>query len=337
MKAMVLTRPSQIETRPLVYTTVPDPEPCPGEIRVRVVACGVCHTDLHTAEGDLALPRLPIIPGHQIVGIVDALGPGALRFRPGDRVGIPWLGQTCGTCAHCRAGRENLCEAGRFVGLHIDGGFAEYTVIDEEFAHPLPAGCDDVEVTPILCGGVIGYRALRVCDVQRGEAVGLVGFGNSAHVTMQIARHWGCPVFVFTRSAAHRDLARRLGADWVGDIEDHPGIELDRAVVFAPAGWLVPLALGHLRKGGVLTLAGITMSAIPAMDYDLIYGERSIRSVANSTRRDVTETLTLAAEIPIRTDVQPFRLAQANEALASMKMSRLSGGAALVMDPPDTD
>jgi propanol-preferring alcohol dehydrogenase len=300
-------------------------------LRVRVAACGVCHTDLHTVEGDLALPKTPLIPGHQIVGRVEALGPGAARFALGDRVGIPWLHETCGRCPRCREGNENLCASARFTGFHADGGYAELAVAPEDFVYRIPERFGDAEATPLLCGGVIGYRALRLSEARDGERLGLVGFGNSAHVTLQVARHRGCEVFVFTRASGHRRLALELGAAWAGGIEDDPGSPLDRAIVFAPAGSLVPLTLAKVRPGGTVALAGVTMSPLPAMDYARLYGERTVRSVANSTRRDVEELLAVAGEIPVRTEVETFPLAEANEVLRRMKRSELEGGAALVV------
>jgi propanol-preferring alcohol dehydrogenase len=294
-----------------------------------VRACGLCHTDLHTVEGDLPLPRLPLIPGHQIVGLVEAVGQGVSRFRTGDRVGVPWLHSTCGACAYCRRGDENLCDDARFTGYHVDGGYAQYTVVSQDFAYPLPPGFSDIEAAPLLCAGVIGFRALRLSQVRPGQRLGLYGFGASAHVVIQVALHWGCQVYVFTRSEEHRRLARQLGAAWVGRAEDEPPGRLDSAIIFAPAGGLVPHALRVLGKGGTLALAGITMSTIPELDYALLYHERTVRSVANSTRQDAEDLLRVAAEIPIRTEVQVFPLPEANRALQLLKQGQIRGAGVL--------
>ncbi|MCX7851148.1 MAG: zinc-dependent alcohol dehydrogenase family protein [Caldilineales bacterium] len=327
----MLYEPRPITQQPLQLRDVPTPKIDRGQLLLKVTACGVCRTDLHTVEGELELPRLPLIPGHQVVGIVAAVGADVHTIREGDRVGVVWLYRTCGECRYCRADRENLCERGEFTGLHADGGYAEYMVVDAAFAYPLPGLLSDVEMAPLLCGGVIGYRALRLSEVRPGETLGLYGFGNSAHVTIQVARHWGCQVFVFTRSPGHQAHARELGAAWVGRAEDTPPEPLDAAIIFAPAGELIPQALRVLRPGGTVALAGIHMSPLPTMPYSLLYRERTLRSVANSTRQDARELLTLAAEIGIRTDVTPFPLAAANEALLALKESRLRGDAVLVM------
>lgn len=331
MLAQVLYEPRPITQQPLRLRDVPTPKIDRGQLLVKVTACGVCRTDLHTVEGELELPRLPLIPGHQVVGMVAAVGPDVDTFREGDRVGVVWLYRTCGACRYCRAGRENLCERGEFTGLHADGGYAEYMVVDAAFAYPLPGPLSDLEMAPLLCGGVIGYRALRLSEVRPGETLGLYGFGNSAHVTIQVARHWGCQVFVFTRSPGHQAHARELGAAWVGRAEDTPPEPLDAAIIFAPAGELIPQALRVLRPGGTVALAGIHMSPLPTMPYSLLYRERTLRSVANSTRQDARDLLALAATIGIRTEVTPFPLSAANEALLALKESRLRGDAVLVM------
>lgn len=307
-----------------------EPKPGAGEIRLRVHACGVCHTDLHTVEGELTLPRLPLVPGHQIVGVVEALGEGVKNFRGGDRVGIPWLNWTCGECIYCRAGHENLCDRARFTGFHVDGGYAEVIKVSEAFALRLPESFSDFNASPLLCAGIIGYRALRLANIHSGDRLGLYGFGASAHIVLQLARHMKCEVYVFTRSEAHRQLAVRLGAAWVGSAQDQPPAQIDGAIIFAPAGALALDALRVTRKGGTVALAGITMSAIPEIDYDrLLYHERVLRSVANSTRQDATEFLRLAAEIPVQTDVEVFELDQANRALLAMKQSKIRGAAVL--------
>jgi alcohol dehydrogenase, propanol-preferring len=332
MRAMLLKKPKPAEETPLFARDLPLPAPAPGEIRLRVKVCGVCHTDLHTVEGDLKLPKLPVVPGHQIVGVVDALGQGASKFREGDRAGIPWLNWTCGQCRFCRKGLENLCENARFTGLHADGGYAEATVIHEDFAYALPENFSDLEAAPLLCAGIIGYRSLRLSGAQRGDRLGLYGFGASAHLVIQIARHRGCEVYVFTRSENHRKLARELGAAWTGSAEDVPPEKLDAAIIFAPAGRLVLDALRVTEKGGTVALAGITMSAIPEMDYDsLLYDERILRSVANSTREDARDLLRAAAEVPVRTQVQAFKLEEANLALQALKQSKIRGAVALVI------
>jgi propanol-preferring alcohol dehydrogenase len=329
---MLLREPRAAERRPLNWTEVPRPVPGSGEVRLAVQVCGVCHTDLHTVEGDLALPRLPLIPGHQIVGVVEALGEGADRFEVGERVGVPWLYRTCGQCDFCARGLENLCAEARFTGLHADGGYAEAMVVHQDYAYPLPEGFSDLEAAPLLCAGIIGYRALRLCEVQPGQRLGLYGFGGSAHVTIQVARHWGCEVYVFTRSEGHRRLARELGAAWVGGAQDTPPAKPQGSIVFAPAGGLVLDALRVLERGGTLALAGVTMTPIPELDYDrLLYWERTVRSVANFSRQDARELLELAAEIPIQTTVQRYALQEANEALLALKRSEIDGTAVLMV------
>ena len=330
MRAMVLDKPMPVEESPLRWGELPVPDPGRGEIRVRVRTCGVCHTDLHTVEGDLPLPKLPLVPGHQIVGLVEALGPGVRQFREGDRVGIPWLHSTCGVCQYCRRGLENLCEQACFTGYHTNGGYAEATLVSESFAYQLPDRFTDVEAAPLLCAGVIGYRALRLSKVQPGERLGLYGFGASAHVVIQLARHLGCEVYVFTRAAAHQELARTLGAAWVGTAQERVPALLDGAIIFAPTGSLALDALRVLRRGGTVALAGVTMSPIPEINYDaVLYHERVLRSVANSTREDVRELLSLAAEIPVRIEVETFGLADANRALQLMKQSKIRGAGVL--------
>jgi propanol-preferring alcohol dehydrogenase len=329
MRAMVLEHPTPAEHSPLQLREVPTPEPTARQIRIAVRCCGICHTDLHTVEGELKLPRLPIIPGHQIVGFLEARGMAAHRFREGERVGVPWLYRTDGTCMYCLTGQENLCNHGEFTGLNADGGYAEYMVVDEDFAYPLPQSFDDLHAAPLLCAGVIGYRSFRLSGAQRGDRLGLYGFGASAHVVLQFARHLGCEVYVFTRSEAHRHMALRLGAAWAGDANSELRAKLDAAIIFAPAGTLVPLALRATRKAGTVALAGITMSPIPQLDYGLLYGERVVRSVANSTRRDVQEFLELAAEVPVQTEVTQFALEDANQALRKLKNSEINGAGVL--------
>jgi len=329
MRVMLLRAPRPVEAAPLEPADLPIPEPGPGEIRLRVRACGLCHTDLHAVEGELPLPRLPVVPGHQIVGVVEARGHEATRFPQGERVGVPWLHETCGVCDACRRGDENLCDSARFTGYHVDGGYAQFATVPERFAHHLPERFGDAEAAPLLCAGIIGYRALRLSDLRPRERLGLFGFGASAHLAIQVARHWGCEIWVFTRSAEHRDLAKQLGAAWVGTAEDEPPGLLDRAISFAPVGRLIPVALQRLRKGGTLALAGIHLDRIPEMSYSLLYGERTLRSVTASTRRDAEELLALAGEIPIRTEVERFPLASANEALRLLKSSSIRGAGVL--------
>src|SRR5215468_2715144 len=280
MRAMLLEKPGPAEQAPLRLAEIADPEPGPREIRVRIHCCGVCHTDLHIVEGDLPLPKIPVTPGHQIVGAIDAVGANVHSLKEGDRVGIPWLHSTDGTCEFCRQNEENLCEQARFTGYHVNGGYADSCVVSEDFAHRLPAAFSDENAAPLLCAGVIGYRAYRLSEVDNGQRLGLYGFGASAHLVLQLALHRGCQVHVFTRSAAHRKAGLQMGAVWVGSAEDRTPRPMDASIIFAPAGALVPLALRNLRKAGTLTLAGITMSQIPAFEYSLLYHERSIRSVA---------------------------------------------------------
>lgn len=333
MRAMVLAKPGPVEESPLRLQEVPIPSPRAGEVRVRVHCCGICHTDLHTVEGDLPLPRLPLIPGHQIVGVVDAVGPGSHVLKEGDRIGIPWLHSTDGTCDYCQRGFENLCDNAQFTGYHVDGGYAEFAIVREDFAHAIPEHFSDENAAPLLCAGIIGYRSYRLSGAHVGSRLGLYGFGASAHLVLQLARYEGCQVYVATRTQSHCDLALQLGAAWVGAGQEMPPGQLDAAIIFAPAGSLVPVALRGLRKGGTLALAGITMSPIPQMDYSLLYGERVIRSVANSTRDDCREFLSLAVEAGLRSDIEVFALEQANRALQALKKSEIKGAAVLRVTP----
>jgi propanol-preferring alcohol dehydrogenase len=331
MQAMMLLEPGPVEKEPLAVSELPDPEPGPGEIRIRVRACGICHTDLHTVEGELELPRLPIIPGHQIVGVVDGIGEGVTRFSVGDRAGMPWLAGACGECGFCKTGRENLCPDARFNGLHIDGGYAEYAITTADFAYPIPDGFEDTVAAPLLCAGIIGYRALRLSDVPEGGRLGLFGFGASAHVTIQVACHLGYEVYVFTRSEKHREHAKELGAVWAGASKDDPGAKLDSAINFTPAGQVALDALSHLERGGTVACAGIYQTPLPEMPYEMLYHERTIRSVANFTRRDAEELLEYAAKIPIKTEVQSFDLMDANAALLALKNSEIRGAGVLIV------
>ncbi len=306
------------------------PEPGPREVLIRVHACGVCRTDLHIVDGDLAGPKLPLVPGHEIVGTVMAAGREVERLKAGDRVGVPWLGWTCGVCAYCRSGRENLCDRARFTGYQIDGGYAEYTVAHERFCFPLPAEFGDVEAAPLLCAGLIGYRALRLAG--EAERLGLYGFGAAAHIAAQVARHRGQRVFAFTKPGdiAGQDFARSLGAAWAGGSDAPPPEPLDAALIFAPVGALVPAALAATAKGGTVVCAGIHMSDIPSFPYRILWEERVLRSVANLTRADGEEFLTLAPLVPVRTTTTAFPLADANEALARLRDGRIEGAAVLV-------
>jgi propanol-preferring alcohol dehydrogenase len=330
MKAMVLRRPGPAAGAPLRFEDVPFPPAREGEVRIRVLACGVCHTDLHAVEGDLTLPKLPLIPGHQIVGVVDSVGPGTRRFSPGQRVGVPWLYRACGHCAYCRDDRENLCPDALFTGYHVDGGYAEFVTAQESFVLAIPGDLNPSNAAPLLCAGIIGYRALRQAEVRPGDRVGLYGFGASAHIAIQIARFWRSEVFVFSRSEEHRRLALELGAAWAGSVEESPPAKIRSAVIFAPAGSLVPLALGHLDRGGTLALAGITMSEIPPLDYDRhLYQERTLRSVTAATRQDAEDLLDFALRIPLVTEIERFPLEEANAALLRMQQSRVRGAAVL--------
>ena len=308
---------------------VPQPEPGPGQVRIEINYCGVCHTDLHIVEGDIHPPRLPLTPGHQVVGVIDALGEGVSEREMGQRVGVPWLYDTCGDCQYCESGQGNLCEDARFTGFDVDGGFAEYMLAEADFTLPIPEAISDRDAAPLLCAGIIGYRSLHRAELQPGERLGLFGFGASAHLAIQVARHWDCEVYVFTRSEEHRRHAEELGAAWVGDAEDTPPKALDRAVTFAPVGWIVPHALEKLRRGGTLAINAVSLTPIPEMDYQLIYYERTLTSVANATYQDGVEFLDLAAEIPITPTTTLYPLAEANQALLDIKHSRLNGQAVL--------
>lgn len=334
MRAWTVDRPGPVATGPLALLERPDPEPGPLHIRVRVTCCGVCRTDLHLAEGDLSPRRAGIVPGHEVVGVVDRVGPGAGRFPIGQRIGVAWLGGTDGTCRHCRAGRENLCEGPTFTGWDVDGGYAEYCLVDERFAYALPDDLEDEQAAPLLCAGIIGYRALRLASVPPGGRLGIYGFGGSAHLTAQIALAQGLRVHVLTRGARNRDLAGELGCDSVGGATDEPPEPLDGAIVFAPAGELVPVALRALDRGGTVATAGIWLSDIPALDYerDLFY-ERSLRSVTANTRADGEELLRLATRLGVRATTVPYSMAAADRALADLAAGAFSGAAVLHTAP----
>ena len=334
MKALVLRRFGPPDANgPLILADVPVPEVGAADILIRVSCCGVCHTDLHTVEGELPNLTLPRIPGHEVVGVVEKAGKAARRFQEGQRVGAAWLHSACGVCRFCRRGDENLCERARFNGYQTDGGYAEFMAVPEAFAYALPEVFTDEEAAPLLCAGIIGYRALRLSRVEPGGTLGLFGFGASAHIAIQVARKRDCRVFVFTRSEEHRALARRLGAEWTGGAQDEPPAKVDGAIIFAPVGALYLDALRVLDRGGTAASAGIHMSRIPELDYDLLYNERVMRSVANATRRDGEEFLSAAAEIPVRTTTQAFPLEKANEALALLKAGKVNGAAVLRVRP----
>jgi len=329
MKAMVLDR----QRRPLRLADLPDPRPAPGQVLIAVHACGVCRTDLHIVDGELSEPKLPLVPGHQIVGTVIGMGEGAERFAVGQRVGVPWLGWTCGECRYCLSGRENLCDRARFTGYDVDGGYAELAVADERFCFAIPEGYPDEQAAPLLCAGLIGYRALRL--VGDAERLGLYGFGASAHILCQVAAHQGRRVFAFTRTGDDEGqaFARELGAEWAGSSDEPPPEEIDGAIVFAPVGPLMTTALRASAKGARIISAGIHMSDIPSFPYEQLWGERVLGSVANLTRQDGEEFMSLAPKIPIRTEVEVRPLEQANEALDSIRDGTLRGAAVLRVHP----
>ena len=329
MKACVLRTPARVETNPLEFLDVVVPEPGESELLVRVHACGVCRTDLHVIEGELPPRKSPVIPGHQVVGTVEKQGKQARRFAIGARVGIAWLHKTDGTCEYCRAGAENLCNSPEFTGYSVNGGYAEHIIAPEDFVYTIPDGFPDEQAAPLLCAGIIGFRSLRLSGIKPGGKLGFYGFGAAAHVAIQVARHWKVEVYASTRDARHQKLALELGAAWAGGTLEEPPKKLDAAIVFAPAGEIVPAALKALKKGGVLVLGGIHMSPIPSFGYDLLYQERMIRSVANNTRQDGIDFLRVAAEIPIRTHVQTFPLRDANRALNALKNDAIPGAAVL--------
>jgi propanol-preferring alcohol dehydrogenase len=329
MKAAVLTEPAPISERPLRIGDLAQPQPGAGQVLLKVRACGVCRTDLHITEGELPRLRSPLIPGHQIVG--DVIDGGTTQVPLGARVGVSWIGGTDGTCWYCRSNRENLCDAPTFTGYSVDGGYAEFAVARADFVFPLPAALDDLHAAPLLCAGIIGFRSLRVAEVQRGERVGLFGFGASAHLAIEVLHAWNCTVYVSTRGDSHRKLAQSLGAAWVGGENDKPPVELDRAITFAPSGNVVVAALSGLRKAGVVAINAIHLDRVPEFDYDrLLWGERQLRSVTNMTRADARDFLQTAAEIGIRPQVTEFRLAAANEALLAVKHDIIDGAAVIV-------
>jgi propanol-preferring alcohol dehydrogenase len=330
VKAIRLHNSGPIEGRPLQSEEVADPRPKQGQLLLKVLASGICRTDLHIIEGDIQPPRFPLTPGHQVVGEVVAIGVGVEGWIIGERAGIPWLHKACKTCSYCLRGEENLCREAEFTGFHVDGGYAEAVVAQADYALKIPAEIQDEDMAPLLCAGIVGYRSLHKADLQPGERLGLVGFGASAHLVIQVAIHWGHEVYVFTRGKDHRELAKQLGAAWVGEAEDEAPKSLDRAIIFAPSGALVPIMLSKLRPGGTLALNAIHMTPIPEFSYDLIWEERTLRSVANATYQDGIDFLALAAEVPVRAIVERYALEQANDALMDMKASKIDGAGVLV-------
>jgi propanol-preferring alcohol dehydrogenase len=330
MYCMVLNSPKPVANSPLKWAEFPDPMPGSGQIRVRVHTCGVCHTDLHTVEGELIPPTYPVIPGHQVVGQVDKLGEGVTSWKIGDRVGLAWLHHACGHCEYCLRRQENLCQRIEFTGFHVPGGYAQYTIVHQGFAYAIPEDFSDRDAAPLLCAGIIGFRSFRLSNIQPGQRLGLYGFGAAAHICLQIAKHWNCQVYVFTRSEEHSKLALDLGAAWVGDAKSTPPKLLHSSIIFAPAGWLVPEALRVLDSGGTVALGGIHMSPIPELDYAKhLYHEKILRSVANSTRKDGEDLLKIAQEIPIRTQTELFPLSDANLVLQRLKAGAINGAAVL--------
>jgi propanol-preferring alcohol dehydrogenase len=328
MRAMILEEPG----KPMRATDLPQPQPGPDQVLIKVHACGVCRTDLHVVDGELTQPKLPLVPGHQIVGVVTATGDQVSGIQQGGRVGVPWLGWTCGTCSYCTTERENLCDQARFTGYQIDGGFAEYTVADERYCFPIPEGYPDLQAAPLLCAGLIGYRSFRM--VGEAQRIGFYGFGAAAHILIQVARHEGRQVYAFTREgdSSSQEFAKRLGAVWAGDSGTDPPEKLDAAIIFAPVGSLVPAALRAVVKGGVVVCAGIYMSPIPEFPYQILWEERTVRSVANLTRKDGEEFMALAPKVPVRTEVTTYPLERANEALDDLRAGRFEGAAVIVVD-----
>jgi propanol-preferring alcohol dehydrogenase len=327
MKAMILDEPRE----PMVLREVETPQPAEGQVQIRVHACGVCRTDLHVVDGELTEPVLPLIPGHQIVGQISALGTGVSEFQVGDRVGVPWLGYSCGECFYCRNDQENLCEEARYTGYQINGGFAEFAVADERFCFSIPEGYPDLQAAPLLCAGLIGYRSYRMTD--QAQKLGFYGFGAAAHILIQLARWEGREIYAFVREGDDKgaEFARSLGATWAGYSGERPPVQLDAAIIFAPVGALVPASLKAIRPGGVVVCAGIYMSEIPAFSYDLLWMERQIRSVANLTRRDGEEFLALAPKVPVQTEAHPYPLDRANEALDDLRAGRFDGAAVITV------
>lgn len=330
MKALRLHAPGPIEDNPLRSEQVADPNPGEGQLLLKVLASGICHTDLHIIEGDIQPDHLPLTPGHQVVGEVVGIGPRVMGWSLGERAGVPWLYNACSTCDYCLRGEENLCREAKFTGFHVDGGYAEFILAQAKYALKVPKKIKDTDVAPLLCAGIVGYRSLRKSDLQPGERLGLVGFGASAHLVIQVAVHWGHEVYVFTRSKSHRELAKALGAAWIGDVQDAAPASLDRAIIFAPSGQLVPVMLQKIRPGGTLALNAIHMTPIPEFPYRLIWEERTLRSVANATYQDGVDFLKLAADVPVRAHIERYPLEKANEALKDMKESKIDGAGVLI-------
>ncbi|MEE9217236.1 MAG: zinc-dependent alcohol dehydrogenase family protein [Anaerolineales bacterium] len=330
MKTIRLHKPGPIETNPLQTEELEEPLPGGGQLLLKVLATGICRTDLHIIEGDIQPPRFPLTLGHQVVGEVVAIGAGVKGWTIGERAGVPWLHSACNNCDHCQRGEENLCREAEFTGFHVDGGYAEAILAQAKYALKVPQAIRDEDLAPLLCAGIVGYRSLHKSDLQPGERLGLVGFGASAHLVIQVAVHWGHEVYVFTRGKSHQRLAKQLGASWVGEAEAEAPTSLDRAIIFAPAGSLVPIMLPKLRPGGTLALNAIHMTAIPEIPFRLIWEERTLRSVANATYQDGVEFLKLAAEIPVRAHIERYALEQAGEALKDMKESRIDGAGVLI-------
>lgn len=332
MKAMILKTPQLIDNAPLILEEVPKPDPAPHEILVKVSVCGICRTDLHVVEGDLPQKQSPLIPGHQVVGIVEACGKKATRFKAGTRVGVAWLHSTCGDCSYCDRNKENLCEESIYTGWTANGGYAEYCTVPEDYAYAIPDVFSDREAAPLLCAGIIGYRALKRSNIQPGEKLAFYGFGASAHIAIQVAKHWNCDVYVMTRDKKHQKLAMEMGAAWAGGQDSVLPLKTNSAIIFAPAGELIPVALEYLEKGGTLALAGIYMTPTPSMEYEpYLFYEKNICSVTANTREDGLGLLQTAAEIPIRTKTTAFSLSQANEALKTLKYDGLQGAGVLTV------
>jgi len=330
MKALRLHAPGPIEDNPLRSEQVADPNPGEGQLLLKVLASGICHTDLHIIEGDIQPDHFPLTLGHQVVGEVAGIGAGVKGWSLGERAGVPWLYNACSTCEYCLRGEENLCREAKFTGFHVDGGYAEFILAQAKYALKVPKKIKDTDVAPLLCAGIVGYRSLRKSDLQPGERLGLVGFGASAHLVIQVAVHWGHEVYVFTRSKSHRELAKALGAAWIGDVQDAAPASLDRAIIFAPSGQLVPVMLQKIRPGGTLALNAIHMTPIPEFPYRLIWEERTLRSVANATYQDGVDFLKLAADVPVRAHIERYPLEKANEALKDMKESKIDGAGVLI-------
>ncbi len=330
MRAWVIDNPGPIESAPMRMVELADPEPGPGELRIRVNVCGICHTDLHEAEGELEPHKLPVVPGHQVVGVVDKIGAGVKGFSLGERVGVCWLYSACGECFFCKNNLENLCPDAKFTGWDYDGGYAEYMISRAEYTFKLPQGYDDLKVAPLLCAGVIGWRSLKLSEAKKGEILGLFGFGASAHIVCQIARYLGIEVYAFSRSEHHRQLALKLGASWAGSAKDNPPKKIDRAIIFAPAGQVLLDALRHLRPAGTIAINAVYMSPIPEMDYNqLLYGEKTIRSVSNLTKEDAKELLEIAPKVPIQSEIEVFEFEDALRALNLVKQAKIQGAGVL--------